>query len=78
MSQAEYLIWKGYRIKRGSLSFCRRIEQAIGGLAALYMSSKGVKGVDPYRFMPHEQQPELHEMSLEEYMMQKFGDGEAP
>lgn len=78
MSQAEYLIWKAYRLKRGSLFFGRRLEQAIGGFSALYMSGKGVKSVDAYSFMPHEQKPQAQEMSLEEYMMQKFGDGEAP
>lgn len=26
-------------------------------------------------FMPHEQKHETQELSLEEYMMQKFGDG---
>ena len=73
MSQAEYQVWKAYRLKRGSFFIGRRIEQSIGGLSAIYMSGKGVKGADPYSFMPHEQKPEAQEMSLEEYMMQNFG-----
>nr|WP_081403377.1 hypothetical protein [Acinetobacter equi] len=75
MSNTEFQIWRAYREKRGSLFTARRIEQSIGGLSALYVSLKGVKDVDPYSFMPHEQKPQQVEMSLEEYMMQQFGEG---
>lgn len=75
MSQAEYQIWKAYRLKRGSFFIGRRIEQSIGGLSAIYMSGKGVKDVDPRSFMPHEEKPQQEEISLEEYMMKNFGEG---
>lgn len=39
-------------------------------------SLKGIKDVDPYSFMPHEQKPEQKEMSLEDYMLQQFGEGD--
>ncbi|OTG85815.1 hypothetical protein B9T31_09470 [Acinetobacter sp. ANC 4558] len=75
IKHSELQIWRAYREKRGSLFTARRIEQSIGGLSALYVSVKGVKDVDPYNFMPHEEKPLKVEMSLEDYMMQHYGEG---
>ena len=71
ITRQEYLIWRAFRQKRGSLFVGRRIEQAIGNLMATYLSSKGAKDVKAQSFMPHEDQPQ--EISLEEYMMQAYG-----
>ncbi|WP_159153045.1 hypothetical protein [Acinetobacter johnsonii] len=60
MTHAEVTMWMAYRNKRGSLNMGRRIEQAIGGLLAVYVSSKSKPGteVDVLAFMPHEDRPE--------------------
>jgi len=54
-------------MRRGSLFLGRRIEQAIGNLAAIYIRShsKNPEQVDALSFMPHEQKEEL---SLAEYL----------
>lgn len=46
----------------------RRIEQAIGNLFALYISSKVKKGtkIDALNYMPHESKPEPQD--LESYL----------
>lgn len=73
ISPEEYAIWKAYRIKRGSLFFGRRIEQSIGGFSAIYMSGKGVKDVDPYSFMPHEESQPEEAISVDDAMEKGLG-----
>ncbi|EHU1961538.1 hypothetical protein [Acinetobacter baumannii] len=48
-------------MRRGSLFLGRRIEQAIGNLAAVYIRShsKNPEQVNALNFMPHEVQGEL-------------------
>ncbi|MFK7239574.1 hypothetical protein ABBZ27_05120 [Acinetobacter baumannii] len=48
-------------MRRGSLFLGRRIEQAIGNLAAVYIRShsKNPEQVNSLSFMPHEAQEEL-------------------
>jgi len=60
MTHAEVTMWMAYRNKRGSLNMGRRVEQAIGGLLSVYVSSKSKPGtdVDALTFMPHEDRPE--------------------
>lgn len=60
MTHVEVMMWMAYRNKRGSLNVGRRVEQAIGGLLAVYVSSKSKPGtdVDALAFMPHEDRPE--------------------
>lgn len=60
MTHVEVMMWMAYRNKRGSLNVGRRVEQAIGGLLAVYVSSKSKPGtdVDVLAFMPHEDRPE--------------------
>ena len=72
MTTAEVSQWAAFRNKRGSFFTGRRIEQGFGNLMATYLSSKGAKDVKAQSFMPHEDQPQ--ELSLEEYMMQTYGD----
>ncbi|EXD15133.1 hypothetical protein [Acinetobacter baumannii] len=54
-------------MRRGSLFLGRRIEQAIGNLAAVYIRShsKNPEQVDALNFMPHEEKDEL---SLGEFL----------
>ncbi|MBK0409600.1 hypothetical protein JEO87_03570 [Acinetobacter pittii] len=56
-------------MRRGSLFLGRRIEQAIGNLAATYIrsQSRNPEQVDALNFMPHEYKEEL---SLAEYLEQ--------
>jgi len=56
-------------MRRGSLFLGRRIEQAIGNLAATYIRShsRNPEQVDALNFMPHEYKEEL---SLAEYLEQ--------
>lgn len=56
-------------MRRGSLFLGRRIEQAIGNLAAVYIRShsKNPEQVDAIDFMPHECKQEL---SLADYLEQ--------
>ena len=51
-------------MRRGSLFLGRRIEQAIGNLFALYISSKVKKGtkIDALNYMPHESKPEPQDL----------------
>lgn len=60
-------------MRRGSLFLGRRIEQAIGNLAATYIRShsKNPEQVDALNFMPHEYKQEL---SLADYLEQ-LADG---
>ncbi|WP_441360252.1 phage tail assembly protein T [Acinetobacter harbinensis] len=74
ITRQEFLTWRAFRQKRGSLFLGRRIEQGFGNLMATYLGSKGAKDIKAQSFMPHEDTPE--EMSLEEYMMQTFGGEE--
>lgn len=54
-------MWQAYIHKYGSLNICRRIEQGVGNLYALYFNGKVDKSdrVDARVFMPHEKVPEL-------------------
>ena len=60
LTNAEVMMWAAYRNKRGSLNVGRRVEQAIGGLLTVYVSSKSKPGteINPVVFMPHEDAPE--------------------
>ncbi|OYN91941.1 hypothetical protein FY524_12850 [Acinetobacter baumannii] len=64
ITNEEFHIWWAYRQKRGSLFIGRRIEQAIGNLFALYISSKVKKGtkIDALNYMPHESKPEPQDL----------------
>ena len=69
MTNAEVSQWAAFRNKRGSFFTGRRIEQSIGALMALYAQNHVKEGVEvnPYDYMPHEDEPE---MSFEEQRMQ--------
>jgi hypothetical protein len=59
ISTKEFEFWKAYRLKYGSLSVIRRIEQGFGGWMAHYTHFQVEKGtdIDPFDFMPHEEAP---------------------
>lgn len=69
MTNAEVSQWAAFRNKRGSLFVGRRIERSVGVLTALYAQNHVKEGVEvnPYDYMPYEDEPEL---TFEEQRMQ--------
>ena len=60
ITRQEFLTWRAYRQKRGSLFIGRRIEQGFGNLMAHYTRFKvdNDTDVNALDFMPHEEVPE--------------------
>lgn len=66
LSYGEFLAWRRYRIKRGSLNLGMRVERGSALLATLYANANSkMGGYSVYDFMPHDSEPEL---SLEQAM----------
>ena len=70
LTMLEVQQWAAYRTRRGSLNIGRRVEQAIGGLAAFYYNTKVKKEhwIDATDLMPHEDRPK--HLTFEEERMQ--------
>lgn len=69
--------WRAFRKTFGSLFFGRRIEQSFGNWMAHYTRYKVKDGVEvnALTFMPHEEQDDDDELSLEEFF-EKYHSGE--
>lgn len=70
LSYQEVQRWAAYRLKRGSLNPARHIERGIALLCKTIVDTlphrrRGAEPVSLYKFMPHEDEPEI---SLEEAM----------
>ena len=60
VSYTEYAAWVAYRRKRGSFNTGRRVDRAIGLLAALYANSKSKNGgFKMYDFTPYDEEPAI-------------------
>jgi hypothetical protein len=65
MTWPEFVSWRAYRRKRGSLNVGMRVEAGFGMLAALYANLKSKHKYSRYDFMDHDSGPPV---SLEKAM----------
>ncbi|MEL1747385.1 hypothetical protein, partial [Acinetobacter baumannii] len=56
-SYKEIQKWDAYRRKRGSLNIGLRVEEVMAELKLMFASSKGVKGLQIYDYLPHFDKP---------------------
>lgn len=60
LSYREFLGWRKYRAKRGTLNLGMRVERGSALLATLYTNSHSKNGgFKLYDFMPHEDEPAI-------------------
>lgn len=68
LSMLEVNQWAEYRNRRGSLNVGRRVEQAVGGIAAIFINRElsSEDHIDPLLLMPNEDDVvEAFEMQLD-------------
>lgn len=61
-------MWESYVTKRGSLNIGLRVEASVAYLCALVQRALGSTTAKPADFMPHFDEPESPELSLEQAM----------
>lgn len=61
-------MWETYVTKRGSLNVGLRVEASIARLCALFSRVNGNASAKPSDYMPHFDEPESPEISLEQAM----------